>query len=155
RLEMAKSEKELVDSIKKAQEDYKKLDSDARDQAVSSDEREKRKKAAVDKLKDIEDLKNDFELFERRAQADLNERGLRLRDNLLPEIRRVINSRAKAAGYPIVLDSATNPPDPSPIVLSSTTEDLTEPVLAQLNASRPIEPAGKDSKPASPDKKTS
>jgi hypothetical protein len=33
-------------------------------------------------------------------------------------------------------------------------EDLTESVLAQLNASRPIEPAAKDSKPSS-DKKTS
>lgn len=155
RTEMAKSEKELVDAIQKAQDEYKKLDADARDQAVGAEEREKRKKATVDKLKEIDDLRNEFDNFERRARADLNERGTRLRDNLLVEIRAVINSHAKAAGFLIVLDSGAKLPDPTPIVLYSTAEDLTEPVLAQLNASKPIEPAAKDSKPAASDKKTS
>src|SRR5262249_51963662 len=145
RSDWAKSEKELVDSIQKAQEEYKKLDADARDQAVAAEEREKRKQATIAKLKEIDDLKNDFNSLERRARADLDERYVRLRDNLLGEIRAVINSRAKAAGFTLVLDSGTKQPDPTPIVLYSTIEDLTESVLAQLNASRPIEPAVKDS----------
>ena len=106
RAEMAKSEKELMGNLQKAQEEYKRLDAEARDQAVAAEEREKRKKATVDKLKDIEDLKADFDKFERQARADLSERYMRLRDNLLGEIRGVINSRAKAAGFMLVLDAA-------------------------------------------------
>jgi outer membrane protein len=150
RAEMAKSEKELMDNIQKAQEEYKRLDADARDQAVAAEEREKRKKATVDKLKEIDDLKSDFEKFERQARADLSERYMRLRDNLLGEIRGVINSRAKGAGFMLVLDAAAQTADRTPIVLYSTTEDLTEPVLKQLNDSKPIEP--RESKPPASDK---
>ena len=150
RAELAKSEKELMDNLQKAQEDYKKLDADARDQAVAAEEREKRKRATVDKLKEIDDLKSDFDKWERGARAELSERYMRMRDNLLGDIRGVVNSRAKAAGFMLVFDSAAKTADLTPIVLYSTADDLTEPVLKQLNDSKPIEP--KDSKPPASEK---
>jgi outer membrane protein len=94
RAELAKSEKELMENLQKAQEDYKKLDADARDQAVAAEEREKRKRATVDKLKEIDDMKSDFDKWERGARAELSERYMRMRDNLLGDIRGVVKSRA-------------------------------------------------------------
>ena len=153
RAEMAKSEKELLDNLQKAQDQYKKLDADAHDQAVAAEEREKRKRATVDKLKEIDDLKSEFDKFERQARADLSERYMRMRDTLLGEIRGVVDSRAKAAGFALVLDAAAQTADRTPIVLYATVDDLTEPVLSQLNASKPIEP--KEPKPAATDKNES
>jgi Skp family chaperone for outer membrane proteins len=139
-----------MDNLQKAQEDYKKLDAEARDQAVAAEEREKRKKATVDKLKEIDDMKSDFDKWERGARAELSERYMRMRDNLLGEIRGVVNSRAKAAGFMLVFDSAAKTADLTPIVLYSTADDLTEPVLKQLNDSKPIEP--RESKPPASEK---
>lgn len=144
--EITKAEKELLDGLQKAQDEYRKLDADARDQAVSVEEREKRKKAAVDKLKDIDQMKADFDKYDRRVGTELSEQYMRTRENLLVEIRDVVNSRAKAGGFALVLDSAAQTPDRTQVVLYSTVEDLTDSVLAQMNANRPIEP------PASPPK---
>src|ERR1041385_9205747 len=141
--------RERIDNIQKAQDDYKKLDADARDPAVSSEERDKRKKAAVDKLKDIEDMKNDFDRFDRRTGTELREEYFRVLGNLLTEIRAVINSKAKAGGFTLVLDSAAQTPDRTPVIFYTTAEDLTAPVLAQLNAGAPTEPPP-DKKPAAP-----
>src|SRR5579884_2783872 len=47
--ELDKSHKEMLDSWKKAKDDYQKLIDQAADPAVSTDERDKRKKAAEDK----------------------------------------------------------------------------------------------------------
>src|ERR1043166_249455 len=47
--------KEMMDVYNKMNDDYQKLIASSNDQAVSSEEREKRKKAASDKLKDIKD----------------------------------------------------------------------------------------------------
>src|SRR5437016_6123587 len=51
--ELKKSETEMADSWNKAKEEYQKLVTAASDQAVSADERDKRKKDAEGKLKDM------------------------------------------------------------------------------------------------------
>ena len=53
--EMEKSHKEMLDEWKKAKEDYQKLLEDANNQAVSAEQRDKRKKAAEDKIKELHD----------------------------------------------------------------------------------------------------
>src|ERR1041384_2143118 len=51
REDLLKEIKNLTEDIKKGEEEYKKLLEDANDQAISTEEREKRKKAAETKLK--------------------------------------------------------------------------------------------------------
>src|SRR5436190_11979415 len=53
--DMEKEHKNMLDDWKKAKEEYQTLLTGANDQAVSSDERAKRKKSAEDKLRDIKD----------------------------------------------------------------------------------------------------
>src|SRR5581483_10717114 len=56
--ELDKDHKDMLDKWKKAKDDYTKLLSDANDIAVSSEEKDRRKKAAEDKLKDIKDMED-------------------------------------------------------------------------------------------------
>jgi outer membrane protein len=147
--ELAKSDKELLDTRQKAIDSYKTLLADANNQVLSTEERDKQKKAAEDKLKEIKDLEQSIEQFERNAKTRLGEQSARMRENLLTEIRATVTSKGKAGNYTFIFDSAAQTSDRTPVLLYSAGEDITDSVLAQLNASAPIEADSKKA-PAKP-----
>lgn len=136
--DLDKENKALMEQYKKVSEDYKKALDDANNQAVSADEREKRKKAAEGKLLEIKELEQNLTQFERQARGTLEEQQRRMRDNILGEIRAVINIKAKAGAFTLVLDTVAESINKTPILLFTNGEnDITDAVLAQLNASAP------------------
>lgn len=128
--DMKKSETEMADSWKKANEEYQKLVASAGDPVVSSEEREKRSKEAQGKLKELKDIEANAQQFQRQAGAMLQEQKARMTKNLIDEIKLAITGKAKAGGFTIVLDSDA-------LLFSNGENDLTESVLAQLNAGAP------------------
>jgi outer membrane protein len=130
--DLEKDFKNMVDDAKKAREDYQKLVSDASDSAISAEEREKRKKLAEDKFKQVREKEDDASRFNRDATARLQEREKRFTDTLVNEIRNVISAVAKTHGFAQVLDVS------SPTVLYTNGEsDITDEVIKQLNANAP------------------
>ena len=139
---MEKERKSLMESYQKIGEEYKKSVDGASDQAVSADEREKRKKTAESKLIELNGLRQDIENFNRQAETTLKEQQRRMRDNILAEIRSVVNAKAKAGGYSLVLDSAAESINQTPVVIDNNGEnDLTAAVLDQLNVGERTTPA--------------
>ncbi len=140
--ELEKESKAMGEDLKKGNEEYQKLLTDANDQAVSAEEREKRKKSAEGKLKQLKELQDTIEQFTRQARTTLDEQRLRMRNNLLGEIKAAVNSKAKSAGFAIVLDTAGESSKNTPLVLyTSGDNDLTDAVLQQLNVTAPAETA--------------
>jgi len=145
-------DKDMIARLKKMNDDYEQLLSQANDQAISSDERDKRKQSAADKLKDIQSLKVNVDQFERQEMATLDDQRQRMVKNSLDEIKTAVAAKAKTDGYAVVLDTSSRTLNlgggsvelPSEVVYSSG-DDLTDAVLAQLNAGAPIDLA----KPAS------
>lgn len=136
--DLEKERKEMVDGYKKTEEDYKKLLDKSQDQAVSSEERTKSKQAAEKKIVELKDLEQAITTFERSARAKLAEKQRRKRDAILEEIRAVINSKSKSSGFSLVLDTAAESINNTPILLFNTGEnDITANVLSELNASAP------------------
>lgn len=136
--DLDKENKALMEQYKKVTEDYKKALDDANNQAVSADEREKRKKSAEGKLLEIKELEQNLTQFEKQARGTLEEQQRRMRDNILGEIRTVINAKAKAGGFTLVLDTVAESINKTPILLYTNGEnDITDAVLSQLNASAP------------------
>jgi Skp family chaperone for outer membrane proteins len=136
--ELDKERKSLIDVYQKIKEDYEKALNSANDQAVSADERDKRKKTAEGKLLELREKEQEITQFDRTARASLDEDQRRRRDNILAEIRTVINGRAKAGSYGLVIDIAAETINKTPVVLYSNGEnDLTGMVLDQLNATAP------------------
>jgi outer membrane protein len=140
---------------KKLLEQYQKLNAEANDQAVSQEERERRKKATEAKLKDLKDSDESIKQFTVRSDTDLKSQFQRMRNNVLGEIKETVNAKAKAGGYGLVLDSAAETINGTRVFLYSNGEnDLTTAVLEQLNAAAPPEfnkpaakpPATKESK---------
>jgi Skp family chaperone for outer membrane proteins len=130
----------MRDDLKKGGEEYQKLLEQANDQAISSDQRDKRKQAVADKLKQLQDSKAAIDQFERQTQVTLSEQSQRMRENILVEIKAAVTAKAKAAGYALVIDAAAETANATTaVVYSSGENDLTDDVLKHLNAGAPID----------------
>lgn len=148
--DMDKERKSLVDDFTKAQEDYKKLINSANDAAISNEERDKRKATAEKKLLEIRELEQTVQQYDRQATTTIGEKQKRMRDNILKEIREVVNGKAKASNFSMVIDTAADSINNTPVlVFSSGENDITDAVLSQLNLTAPAD-LPKDDKPAAP-----
>jgi Skp family chaperone for outer membrane proteins len=139
-IQFDKDDKGMRDDMQKAGKEYETLLAQANDQAISADEREKRKQAAADKYKQIQDFTSTIKQYETQAQATLSDQRQRMRADILKEINEHVAAKAKAGGYSLVIDTAAETINQTPTVIYSNGEnDLTASVLAQLNVGAPIE----------------
>ena len=145
---MEKENAEMLENYKKAKEEYNTLLTNANDQAVSSEERDKRKKNADDKLKQLKTNEESIVQYQKQAKETVEQQMRRMRENILAEIRTAVNAKAQAAGYTVVIDTAAETVNGTPVVLyaSGKDNDLTDTVLAQLNAAAPITTKTDDTK---------
>jgi len=141
--DMEKEHANMVEDWKKQKDDYQTTLASASDQAVSTDEREKRKKLAEDKLKQVKKSEEGLVDYERSAQSTYQDQISRVHDKVIEEIRSVLEAKARSAGYALVLDVAAVGANGIPIVLyhNNTDSDLTQAILEQLNATAPPEAA--------------
>ena len=149
--QLDKDDKSMKDDLKKGGDDYQALVQQANDQALSAEERDRRKQAADDKLKQLQASKAAIDQYERQAQTTLGEQRQRMRENILTEIKAAVNTKAKAGGYSLVFDTAAETVNGTmTIVYTSGDNDLTDAVLAQLNAGAPIDVTKPAETPAPP-----
>lgn len=134
--DLRKDLKDMADGIDKAQADYKQALDQADDQAISSEERDRRKQAVADLYKDLSDRKAAAEQYQRQAESTLSDMSQRMSSGLVGDIQKAVADRAKAGGYTTVLNSATT----EVVVYSAGGDnDLTDAVIQQLNAGAPID----------------
>ncbi len=133
-----KARQGMIDDYQKSNEEYRKLVESANDPALSSEERDKRKKTAETKLLELREIEQSVQQYDRQSQNTLGEQTRRMRDNIVRKIREVIDAKAKAAGFTLVIDIAGESTAFTPVILYTNGEnDITEEVLTTLNASRP------------------
>jgi outer membrane protein len=139
-VQLDKDDTTMKADLKKAADDYQKLLAQAKDPAISSDERDHRQKDADDKLKQLGDKRSAIEQYERQAQATLTDQRQRMRDKILDEIQAFVSDAAKTAGCAIVMDSSAQTVNATPIMIYHGNEtDLSDVVLKLLNAGAPID----------------
>jgi Skp family chaperone for outer membrane proteins len=141
--DLEKDARSMFESRKRAKEEAQALLEGANDQAVSLDEREKRRKAADEKLKQVRDLEDNLVQYDRQARATLDTERQRIRSRILGEITDVVSAKAKAGGFSLVLnttsqlDASTGSADIPFVIYRDSQNDLTAVVLAELNATAP------------------
>ena len=135
-----KDDKSMKDELKKGSDEYQQFLQQANDQALSAEERDKRKQAADDKMKQLQTNRAAIDQFERQAQTTLGEQRQRMRENILIEIKAAVTAKAKSGGYSLVFDTAAETVNGTlTIVYTNGDNDLTDAILAQLNAGAPID----------------
>jgi outer membrane protein len=153
--DIEKDHKAMIEDWKKAKDEYQALLTEANNQTLSLEERERRKKSAEDKFKQIKESEDSIGQYERQARTTLDEQRKRMREKIVDEIRVTVKAKAVSAGYALVFDTASESANGTPVVLYSNNEnDLTEAVLSQLNAGAPAEaPKAEDKAPDKKDEK--
>jgi outer membrane protein len=147
--DMEKEDKNMLEDYKKMKDEYQNLLSSANDQAVSPEERDKRKKAAEDKLKQMKDLEDTIRQYETQARNTLLDQSQRTRAKIIEEIKNVVGAKARAAGFSLVIDTAAESANATPVVLFTNNEnDITDVILKELNAAAPTDTAKPEEKPA-------
>jgi outer membrane protein len=130
--------KNMIEDYKKANEDYKKLIDGSNDQAVSVEERDKRKKSAETKLLDLQEIEKSVKQYEAQARTTINAMEKRMRDKIVDRIREVVNRLSTSGGYALVFDSAAVTGYQTPILIFTDGKtDLTDAVIKELNATAP------------------
>jgi Skp family chaperone for outer membrane proteins len=140
--DMQRERKDMVDAEQKQEAEWQKLIDKAEDQAVSADERARSKAAAAAKLREVKSATQNIQEYDRASAARLREKERQRRDDIVKEIRSVLDADAKAAGYTMVLDVSGESANMAPLVLfSSGVNDLTASLIKELNAGAPPPPA--------------
>jgi Skp family chaperone for outer membrane proteins len=138
---------DMQESHKKLIQQYQKQVVDANDQAVSSEERDKRKKALEGKAKEVRESEETLKQMASRIRADLDTMAKRMMEQVLKDIRETVEAKGKAGGYTFVVDSSAKSLSNAEVFLYNAGDsDLTKAVIDQLNAAAPPEPAALEKK---------
>lgn len=130
--------KGMIEDYKKASSEYRTLIDSSNDQAVSEQEREKRKKSAETKLLDLQEIEKSVKQYETQARTSIGEMEKRMREKIVGEIREVVNRLSRNGGFTLVLDVAAVTAYQTPIILYTDGQnDLTEAVIREINATAP------------------
>lgn len=144
---------EMQDAHKKLLQQYQKQLAEANDQAVSPEERDKRKKGLESKAREVKESEDTLKQFVSRGDAELDQQMRRMMDDVIKDIREAVAAKGKGGGYAYVLDSSAESLSKAPILLYNSAEsDLTQAVVEQLNAAAPPEPAAAEKPAATKDK---
>jgi Skp family chaperone for outer membrane proteins len=141
-MEMQKERQDMVDIGKKAEVEWQKLVDKSTDPALSAEEKERSKKAAEDKLREVKSQEQNIQEYDRASAARLQETQRRRHDDIVKEIRNVLNAVAKANSYTLVLDVSGESANTVPVVIySAGVNDITDAVIKDLNATAVNTPA--------------
>jgi len=150
--ELDKEFEDMANKKKAAEEAYNKATAAATDLAASKEERDRRKADAEQRLMEVKDMEQNMAKFRQQAEAILKEQTVRMRSRVLEEINAEIEVKAKADGYYLVIDKdADSRNDTKVIPYHNGENDITDAVLAKLNASAPAN-LELGAKPAAPKK---
>lgn len=140
RAETKKEVDAMQEAHRKLIQNYQKQLSEANDQAVSETERAKRRKALEPKLKELQDSENTLKQFMGSREAELKVKTDRMMEDVIKDIRSVVATKAKSAGYALVLDSSARSATTTEIFLYANSEnDLTKQVTQELNIAAPAD----------------
>lgn len=144
--ELIKELKDMAEGLDQARKDYKQLLDQSNDQAISADERDKRKASATEKARDVSSRQVAFEQYQRQAETRLADESQRMVSGLVGEIQKAVADKARLGSYTLVVDTASASSTGTPAVLyADPATDITPSVLAQLNAGLTVDaikPAG-------------
>lgn len=129
--------KKMEEDYEKLNGEYRELDKASRDPAISPDEQKKRKDAANSKLLEIREIEQSVQNFDRNFRQQVADQITRMRENIFRDIREVVDARAKAAGYGLVLNTAAEITQIPVFLYVSGLPEMTQEVLTELNAKAP------------------
>jgi len=140
--------KELLAKVKSAKTELDKLSAECRDKSLNDNAREKKREGAEDKLSELKDAEEKLLDFDKTYKKEIAEQMRQMQQQIVAEIRGVIQTYAAEHKIDIVLDnSGKTLNNVEAVMYFDKSMDITEPILAIMNKNAPEEKkeAGKKS----------
>ena len=150
--EVAKKElDDRMESHKGLLDEINALNKDADNPALSATAKQERSKKREDKIAQVRSLEQEINEFKTSREKQLQEQAVRMRNQIVEEIMKVINDKVKSDNYDLVIDKSGQSLNGVQIVLHSRENmDFSDDVITSLNKSRPVAPAATATAPAAP-----
>ena len=131
---------ERFQTYKKLMDDIQKLDKERADPVLRPEARGKKEAEFRNKAQELRSLEQDINEFKTRRQQQIDEEQRQQAKGLYDEIVKVVNDKAAASGYDLVLDKSNLGLGGVPFLVYSKTgavTDFTAEVIVELNKDAP------------------
>ena len=137
--EVAKKElDERMESHKQMLDEINQLNKDIDNPALSATAKSDRSKKREDKIAQVRQLEQEIQEFKTSREKQLQEQAVRMRNQIVEEIMKVITDRVKDEQYDVVLDKSGQSLNGVQFVLYSQDKmDFSDEVITALNKNRP------------------
>lgn len=135
--------RELLDQIKSRKSELETLSAETRDKSLSDTERDKKKQQEEEKYTQVRDAEEKLMEFDKACKKQFGDQMRQLQQQIIVEIRGVIQSYAQSHGITLVLDnSGKTMNNTEAVIMADKSFDITDAVIAILNKDKPA-PAAK------------
>ena len=127
--------KVYIEGLRKIGDDLNSLREDIQNKTISEEEREKKKEAYLQKMQDFQLRERELRQFDMDREKIYQDARQRMQDDILKEISREIESKAKAEGYTLILDkSGLTTTGMSALPFAQDSLDITADIIKALNS---------------------
>jgi outer membrane protein len=132
-----------LETLKSNMEEINKLEADTKKPELAADKKEAAIKQRDEKINEVRNLDREIGEFRQTRERQLQEQFMRMRGDIVQDIMKVVDSKVKADGFDLVLDSSGLGISQVKVVLySAPSMDFSDSIITQLNANAPKKPAG-------------
>jgi len=123
--------------VEKLKEDFTKLLEETKNPALTDEVKKQRQDAAEKKAQEGRMLLNQFTSLSQTRGKELNEQRLRVRQDIVDDIRKEIDAKSKKESYSLVFDkSGMTSTGLPPLLYSLESFDITPDIIKNLNAKK-------------------
>ncbi|HKP04055.1 MAG TPA: OmpH family outer membrane protein [Chthoniobacterales bacterium] len=123
-----------AENYKKALEEINKLSQQLEAPALSADAKTAKAKERDEKISNIKNMEREINEFRQTRENQLQQQAMRMRENIIKEIKDIIMERVKSAGYDLVFDKSGPSMNGVEVLLySKDNTDFTTDIITALN----------------------
>ena len=132
--EFNKERKDMVDALRKLQDEFNAARDEAQNTALSEDVRNDKRNEAEEKLIEMREQEGKIRRLDESRRKQLEDQGRRMRKRIVEEISGVITTHAKSQGFTAVVDASGQSLNGVEMILYTDLKfDITDDVLEILN----------------------
>lgn len=131
-----------LETLKGDMEAINKLEADTKKPELTADKREAAIKQRDEKINQVRNLDREIGEFRQTRERQLQEQFMRMRGDIVQDIMKVVDTKVKADGYDLVLDSSGLGVSQVKVVLyAAPSMDFSDSIITELNKNAPKKPA--------------
>jgi Skp family chaperone for outer membrane proteins len=127
-----------LETLKADMEAINKLEADTKKPELTADKREAAIKQRDEKINQVRNLDREIGEFRQTRERQLQEQFMRMRGDIVQDIMKVVDTKVKADGYDLVLDSSGLGVSQVKVVLyAAPSMDFSDSIITELNKNAP------------------